>query len=428
MARQKTAWDKLSMNERAQFIKLGLQHGLTDLNDIKGYYNLYSNGGSEVHKFDGEQIEQSQELNDPMSVTFAQTYPTGMTILDKQKQAQNYNWYMQELDRVGNAFSSEDASRWATNAATQYIKPEFILPEVTVTASKQPIKKTIPITTTEVITEEPTHSVNPSNSLFAVNESGPKWQDSYGVRQIDGKTREGSGIVPANTVTDIMKIAQDWATIVQQQYPSITPEQVKHVIDDLQYQRAGAFIGTDFSGAWGWYDPSTQTIVGSGQDIDAHELSHALRDQILGSMSTANDYEKSVLQQAYPIMQTNRPLQERIATNTQIREKLLKRLGITLEEFDKIIENPELISNELLADVVSNSNDYIPTNFNNTNNPYISYNKAFIKGATPDNNGATTLAHAIESGMINDEVYKDYYHTNPQFLPETSTLYKKWKE
>lgn len=63
MARQKTAWDKLSMNERAQFIKLGLQHGLTDLNDIKGYYNLYSNGGSVVHKFDGEQIGQNQELN-----------------------------------------------------------------------------------------------------------------------------------------------------------------------------------------------------------------------------------------------------------------------------------------------------------------------------------------------------------------------------
>jgi hypothetical protein len=79
------------------------------------------------------------------------------------------------LDRVGNAFSSEDASRWATNAATQYIKPEFILPEVTVTASKQPIQKTIPITTTEVVTEESTQSVNPSNSLFAVNENGPKW-------------------------------------------------------------------------------------------------------------------------------------------------------------------------------------------------------------------------------------------------------------
>jgi hypothetical protein len=33
-------------------------------------------------------------------------------------------------------------------------------------------------------------------------------------------------------------------------------------------------------------------------------------------------------------MQTNSPLQERIATNTQIREELLERLGLTLEEFN----------------------------------------------------------------------------------------------
>ena len=432
MARQKTAWDKLSMNERAQFIKLGLQHGLTDLNDIKGYYNLYSNGGSVVHKFDGEQIGQNQELNDPMSVTFTQAYPTGMTILDKQKQLENYNWYMQELERVGNAFSLEDASRWATNAATQYINPEFILPEVTVTASKQPIKKTTPITTTEVVPEvvpeDSTQAVNPSNSLFAVNENGPKWQDSYRVRQINGKTRDGSDIVPANTVTDIMKIAQDWATIAQQQHPSVTSEQVRQAVDNLQYQRAGTFHGTDFSSAWGWYDPITQTIVGSGQEVDAHELSHALRDQILGSMGASTDYEKSVLQQAYPIMQTNSPLQERIATNTQVREELLGRLGLTLEQFNQMIDNSELISNELLADVVSNSNAYIPTNFNNTSNPYISYSQATIKGSSPYNSGATTLAHAIETGQINDEVYKDYYYTNPKFLPETSELYKQWEE
>ena len=432
MAKQKEAWDKLSMQEKAQLIKLSIDNGVSSLKQIRDTYNLYSNGGNLAHKYGGEQVGQSQELNDPMSVTFTQAYPTGMTILDKQKQLENYNWYMQELERVGNAFSLEDASRWATNAATQYINPEFILPEVTVTASKQPIKKTTPITTTEVVPEvvpeDSTQAVNPSNSLFAVNENGPKWQDSYRVRQINGKTRDGSDIVPANTVTDIMKIAQDWATIAQQQHPSVTSEQVRQAVDNLQYQRAGTFHGTDFSSAWGWYDPITQTIVGSGQEVDAHELSHALRDQILGSMGASTDYEKSVLQQAYPIMQTNSPLQERIATNTQVREELLGRLGLTLEQFNQMIDNSELISNELLADVVSNSNAYIPTNFNNTSNPYISYSQATIKGSSPYNSGATTLAHAIETGQINDEVYKDYYYTNPKFLPETSELYKQWEE
>lgn len=368
-----------------------------------------------------------QYMQNGQTVSFQQPTTESHVEIDPIQRQKNFDWYMSELNRVGRgAFTAEDASRWANQFAKERI---WHLPEVTVTASKQPIQKTIPITTTEVVTEEPTQSVNPSNSLFAVNENGPKWQDSYGVRQIGGKTREGSGIVPANTVTDIMTAAQNWATKIQQQYPNITAEQVRQVIDNLQYQRAGTYIGSDFTGAWGWYDPSTNVIVGSGQGVDAHELSHALRDLVLGSMTAANDYEKSMLQQAYPKMQhTRQQLQERIATNTQIREELLKRLGITLEEFDKIIENPELISNELLADVASNINAYIPTNFNNTNNPYISYKKAFIKGATPYNNGATKLAQAIESGMINDEVYKDYYHTNPQFLPETSTLYKQWKE
>lgn len=63
MARQKSAWDKLSMSERAQFIKLGLQHGLSDLKDIKDIYNLYSSGGDLIHKYDGEQVGESSTLN-----------------------------------------------------------------------------------------------------------------------------------------------------------------------------------------------------------------------------------------------------------------------------------------------------------------------------------------------------------------------------
>ena len=63
MARQKSAWDKLSMRERAQFIKLGLQHGLSDLKDIKDTYNLYSSGGDLTHKYDGEEVEESSTLN-----------------------------------------------------------------------------------------------------------------------------------------------------------------------------------------------------------------------------------------------------------------------------------------------------------------------------------------------------------------------------
>ena len=62
MVKQKTAWDKLSMNERAQFIKLGLQHGLGGLKDIKDTYNFYADGGRLVHKKSGEKYEESSIL------------------------------------------------------------------------------------------------------------------------------------------------------------------------------------------------------------------------------------------------------------------------------------------------------------------------------------------------------------------------------
>lgn len=75
MARQKSAWDKLSMNERAQFIRLGLQHGLTDLKDIKGYYNLYSNGGPLAHKKSGEEQRESKDLNYPNLLPEVEVYP-----------------------------------------------------------------------------------------------------------------------------------------------------------------------------------------------------------------------------------------------------------------------------------------------------------------------------------------------------------------
>ena len=41
MARQKSAWDKLSMRDRAQFIRLGMQNGIYDIRAIKGVYNEY---------------------------------------------------------------------------------------------------------------------------------------------------------------------------------------------------------------------------------------------------------------------------------------------------------------------------------------------------------------------------------------------------
>lgn len=61
--KEQTAWDKLSMSEKAQFMKLGLQYGITDLKDIKDTYNLYSSGGTLSHKKSGEEQGESSYLN-----------------------------------------------------------------------------------------------------------------------------------------------------------------------------------------------------------------------------------------------------------------------------------------------------------------------------------------------------------------------------
>ena len=39
------SWDKLSMTDRAAYIKLGVENGITDLNTIRSIYNKYAEGG-----------------------------------------------------------------------------------------------------------------------------------------------------------------------------------------------------------------------------------------------------------------------------------------------------------------------------------------------------------------------------------------------
>lgn len=68
MAKQKEAWDKLSMQEKAQLIKLSVDNGVSSLKQIRDTYNLYNSGGNLVHKKSGEEQKESQDLNYPNGV------------------------------------------------------------------------------------------------------------------------------------------------------------------------------------------------------------------------------------------------------------------------------------------------------------------------------------------------------------------------
>ena len=52
-------WSKLSMADRARYIKLAIQSGITDLNSIHDVYNTYAKGG---HIYDGS-TEATQQMN-----------------------------------------------------------------------------------------------------------------------------------------------------------------------------------------------------------------------------------------------------------------------------------------------------------------------------------------------------------------------------
>ena len=46
MDRQKTRWDELSMHEKAKYIKLALDNGVSDLNMVRDSFNVYAGGGN----------------------------------------------------------------------------------------------------------------------------------------------------------------------------------------------------------------------------------------------------------------------------------------------------------------------------------------------------------------------------------------------
>lgn len=66
-------WDKLSMAEKAAYIRVGVQNGITSLNDIKKAYNTYADGGPKSSKVNYYNPITGQNYGDTM--------PEGMSIV-----------------------------------------------------------------------------------------------------------------------------------------------------------------------------------------------------------------------------------------------------------------------------------------------------------------------------------------------------------
>ena len=82
MAKKKTSWDELTMQQRSEYLKLGLRFGIS-VDDIKQLYNSYKDGGHLGHWKDGTWQGESQNLNSSWMPQFADTPSTS------QQQIQN---------------------------------------------------------------------------------------------------------------------------------------------------------------------------------------------------------------------------------------------------------------------------------------------------------------------------------------------------
>lgn len=65
--KNKLAWDQLSMQQKAELIKLGVQNGVFNIKDIRDTFNLYSSGGQEeiLNKVNSSNANFVQRLKDP---------------------------------------------------------------------------------------------------------------------------------------------------------------------------------------------------------------------------------------------------------------------------------------------------------------------------------------------------------------------------
>ena len=163
MDRQKTHWDELSMHEKAKYIKLALDNGVSDLSMVRDSFNVYVGGGSinikpenrgkftELKERTGKSSTWYKEHGTPAQkkmATFAlnakkwahkhegtESDSKLHTLkVDTEYTTSQYNKALQEAEVLG--FKGSNAANYALNKISNNMQYETSLPEVTVTAAK----------------------------------------------------------------------------------------------------------------------------------------------------------------------------------------------------------------------------------------------------------------------------------------------------
>lgn len=99
-------WDKLSMKEKADYIKVGVKNGLTNIDDISNAYNNFADGGAINNKTDQETSIQSNNYK----VQFPQSpssIPTWKSLYNRDKRRSSAPYSLEYIQEVENRVDTQ---------------------------------------------------------------------------------------------------------------------------------------------------------------------------------------------------------------------------------------------------------------------------------------------------------------------------------
>jgi len=154
----------------------------------------------------------------------------------------------------------------------------------------------------------------------------------------------------------------DYAYRAALENPSITPDMVTSAVSNLNFETQNK------EGIGGTYDWMSKTVylpnISKWSQAAGHEIGgHHLRKELFGKMSAVSSDRAHMLEEALPNfyvpleeIQKSRPLQERIATNTELRAAIIQNTGLSGEALDDYVNNMSDV--DLLSLLYQKGNGY----------------------------------------------------------------------
>ena len=376
MAKQKEAWDKLSMQEKAQLIKLSVDNGVSSLKQIRDTYNLYANGGYNVHGVSQTYIRNSNiqpdynvtsytgNVNNNKIYTF-NSHINGVTSSESTVVTPEFaNVQLGDNAKTFNVGTPEyNYYNERVKALQSYnTSPGNILPEITVTPRGNYIEYSPYANGGNLAHKHDGEQVGQSQELASLAKPAAQQMTIRGFE---------SPLAASKINQDVI---QDYITRFTQEHPNINQIDLLASLQNVPLYEGSLGNGTVAAWMSGKQDQrgnfthgvafdeyqsndkelnagNTSLFIKAPKNALEHELlGHGARDIALGSTSGSTQREKEIIGTAYPFLyknvyshykdnQAQHLLAEQLATNTQLRAMLQQNTGLYGEAFDKYVDS-----------------------------------------------------------------------------------------